>query len=334
MGLTFFFFALGALVILLAGSRLARVADQLADRTGLGEAVTGALLLGGVTSLPGLAASVTAAWNDLPEMAVSNAVGGIAAQTLFLVIADISYKRVNLEHAAASQTILYQGTLLIALLAMPLLAANLSWFADWWLHPVSLLMISFYILGLKGAAAVQNEAMWHPKQTPETREDEPDPDQQRLPLVRLVLTFMALGLLTGGAGWLVGRAGIDLVREAGWRESAVGGLLTALASSLPELVTTLAAVRHGAYTLAVSGIVGGNAFDTLFVAVSDLAYRHGSIYHAISGRQQVLLAISVLMSAILLGGLIRRERQGPANIGLEGILMILCYGAVVATMVF
>lgn len=334
MVLTLLWFALGTVVILLAGSRLVSVADQLADRTGLGEAVTGALLLGGVTSLPGLTASVTAAWNGLPEMAVSNAVGGIAAQTLFLVIADFSYKRVNLEHAAASQTILYQGTLLITLLAMPLLAVNLEWFADWWLHPISVLMVAFYVLGLKGASVVQSEAMWRPRQTAETREDQPEEGSKNLPLGRLVGAFLTLGALTGLAGWLVGHAGISLVREVGWKESAVGGLLTAIASSLPELVTTLAAVRRGAYTLAVSGIVGGNAFDTLFVAVSDLAYRGGSIYHAISGRQQFLLALAVMMSAILVGGLIRRERRGPANVGLEGLLMIICYAVTVAAMLF
>lgn len=279
-------------------------------------------------------ASVTAAWNGLPEMAVSNAVGGIAAQTLFLVVADFSYKRVNLEHAAASHTNLFQGALLIALLAMPILAANLRWFSDWWLHPVSALMVAFYIVGLRGAAVVRSEAMWKPKKTDETRADEPEEDNGSLSLPKLVAAFAGLGAATAVAGWLVGSSGVSLVRELGWKESAVGGLLTAIVSSLPELVTTLAAVRRGAYTLAVSGIVGGNAFDTLFVAVSDAAYRDGSIYHVMSDKQHFLFGISILMSAVLVGGLVRRERSGPANIGSEGMILIACYTLVVAVMFF
>jgi len=325
-------FAVGAVVIGVAGTRLATVADAVADRTGLGEAVTGALLLGAVTSMPGLLASATAAWNGLPEMAVSNAVGGIAAQTLFLVVADFVHKRANLEHAAASPTNLFQGSLLIALLAFPWMAANLDVFESWPLHPVSGLMLLLYLGGQRAAAGIRREPMWRPRQTSATEEDQPDGDHQRRSLRLLLLSFVGLGLLTAAAGWAVGRAGVELVAEFGWRESVVGGLMTALASSMPELVTTIAAVRVGAYTLAVSGIVGGNAFDTLFVAASDAFYLEGSIYHAISQRQQFLLGMAVLMTAVLLSGLIRRERSGPANVGNEGILLILCYAAMVWAM--
>lgn len=46
-------FAIAAITIAVAGTRLARVADRLADRTGLGEAVAGAVLLGASTSTSG-----------------------------------------------------------------------------------------------------------------------------------------------------------------------------------------------------------------------------------------------------------------------------------------
>jgi cation:H+ antiporter len=53
----------------------------------------------------------------------------------------------------------------------------------------------------------------------------------------------------------------------------VGGLFTAVSTSLPELVTSVAAVQQGALTLAVGGIIGGNSFDVMFVAFADIAYR-------------------------------------------------------------
>jgi len=74
-------FSVCALVIAIAGTRITRVVDQLADRTGLGEATTGAVLLGAATSLSGSVLSVTAAYRGHPELAVSNALGGIAVQT-------------------------------------------------------------------------------------------------------------------------------------------------------------------------------------------------------------------------------------------------------------
>ena len=86
-----------ALAIGVAGVRMAGYADQLADRTGLGEAITGMIMLGLITALPGIAASVTAAVEGHPGMAISNAMGGIAVQTIALAAADFFYLKANLD---------------------------------------------------------------------------------------------------------------------------------------------------------------------------------------------------------------------------------------------
>lgn len=85
---TFAIFPACAVMIAVAGSRLTALVDDLADRTGLGEAVAGAALLGAATSLSGFVVSVTAAAGGNPELAMSNALGGIAVQTVFLAVAD------------------------------------------------------------------------------------------------------------------------------------------------------------------------------------------------------------------------------------------------------
>lgn len=105
----------------------------------------------------------------------------------------------------------------------------------------------------------------------------------------------------------------------------LGGLFTAVATSLPELVTAIAAVKQGALTLAVGGIIGGNSFDVLFLAFADISYREGSIYHAITHRQLFIIAMTQAMTGILLLGLLRREKSGFANIGFESILVLMCY---------
>jgi cation:H+ antiporter len=94
---------------------------------------------------------------------------------------------------------------------------------------------------------------------------------------------------------------------------------------LPELVVAVTAIRMGALTLAVGDIVGGNAFDTLFVAVSDIFYREGPIYAAVAQTEKVWLGAAMLMNAVLLMGLMYRERRGIGNIGLESALILLIY---------
>jgi cation:H+ antiporter len=318
---------LAAGVILLAGVRLTKIADHLADRTGLGEALIGAVLLGAVTSLPGLTTSVTAAWRGYAELAVSNSLGGIAAQTLFLAAADIAYRRANLEHAAASLENMMQATMLIGLLALMITAIAAPGFSVFAIHPTSLVMIAFYIIGLRITKAAREKPGWQASETKETRQDEPEPKAKDRSLTKLIAGFAGLGLLTGIAGFAVGRGAEGATVVFGLSESVAGAFLAAIVTSLPELVTTIAAVRRGALTLAVGGIIGGNAFDTLFVAGSDIAYREGSIYEAIGPDQLFLSGLAIAMTAALLLGLLRRQEQGPAQIGFETWVVIGLYFA-------
>ena len=320
-------FILSAAVIALAGTRMTRLADRLADRTGLGEAVVGGLLLGMSTSLSGTVTSVSAAMEGLPSLAFSNAIGGIAVQTVFLVVADLAYRGVNLEHAAADAKNLLQSALLVLLLAIPLAAYLMPPFAVWAVHPASLLIVGLYVFGMRAAVGLEKRPTWQPERTSDTRADEPDAHATQLPLGPLLLRFAVLALILGVAGFLIARAGARISSELAISQTVVGSLMTATATSLPELVTTLAAVRRGALQLAVGGIVGGNTFDTLFLSLSDVAYRQGSLYQAIDARDAVLLVAAIIMTALLLMGLILRDRRG---IGFEGFGILTAYAALVA----
>jgi cation:H+ antiporter len=322
-------FAVTATVIGVAGWWLAGVAGRIADRTGLGQAVTGAVFLGATTSLPGSVTSVTAAATGHAEVAVANALGGIAAQTAFLAVADITYPRANLEHAAASAANIMQGAMLVSLLALILIAMTTPEVTLWAVHPVSLVLPVAYVYGVRMVSSAHKQPMWQPEQTDETRSDEPKAGHRFSGLSQLWLEFGVLAALVGCAGWVVARSGIALARQTGISESAVGGIFTAVATSLPELVTAIAAVRQGALTLAVGDIIGGNVFDTLFVAVSDVAYRSGSILHAVSMHQSFLVSVAMLQTGVLLMGLVRREKRGIANIGFESFFVLLVYAAAV-----
>lgn len=319
-------FALAAAVILTAGVRLARRADQLADATGLGEALFGAVLLGGMTSLPGIVTSVVSAFEGYPQLAVSNAIGGIAAQTVFLALADLSYPKANLEHAAASLENLVQATLLMSLLTLPLVGVytpEVSWLG---VHPITLALFVGYALGIRLIAKVREEPLWVPRMTATTRTDEPEHEHPgRSERRALWVEFVLLGLAVAAAGYVVARCGIELVDRGALSESVAGTFFTAVATSLPELVTSIAAVRQGALTLAVGNILGGNSFDLLFLAFSDLAFRGGSIYHAVSERQTFMMALSILLTGILLLGLLRREKSGVGNIGFESAMVLALY---------
>lgn len=319
-----------ALVILFTGLRMTGLADRIADRTGLGEAMIGGVLLGAATSFSGTIVSLTSALDGLASLAFSNGIGGIAAQTAFLALADTLYRKGNLEHAAAELANVFQCGILLLLLSVPFVAFTLPEFTIWSVHPASLVLVAVYGVGVKATSRLQEQPMWTPVETSETRADEPEEgDDSSQPARGLVLVFLGLMVIMGIAGWAVARIGAELTSRFELSQSVVGALMTAVITSLPELVTTLAAVRRGALQLAVGGIIGGNTFDTLFLIVSDVGYRDGSLYHAVGVDDLFWLAVAMVMTAILLLGLIFRQRTGIGKIGAESGTMLVVYGGAV-----
>ena len=319
-------FAVATIVVVLASIKATQLADTIADRTRMGEALTGGLILGGATSLAGVVVSVDAALSGDASFAFSNAVGGIAAQTLFLALADLIYRRANLEHSAAEPANLFQAVMLIVLLSLPICAMagpNIAYFG---VHPVSVLLFLAYIAGTKLSSDVRENPMWRAVQTSATRDDEPEDEAEAgRSALRPALRFAGLVAILGTGGWVISQVGGTFISRFGLSSSLVGSLITAVVTSLPELVTTLVAVRRGALQLAVGGIIGGNTFDTLFLVASDIAYRDGSIYHAVDVNDLYWLGTGLAMTAVLLAGLILRQRDGPAKIGIESVLMIGIY---------
>ncbi|MEZ4334765.1 MAG: sodium:calcium antiporter [Myxococcota bacterium] len=320
-------FLAAAATIGFAATRLARDADRLADRTGLGEALTGTVLLGLVTALPGLTASVAAALAGRPALAIGNALGGIAFQTTILAFADIAHRDANLEHAAASLENVMQTLMLILLVTLVLIGLSGPDVTLGPVHPVTWLLLLTAALAFVLVYRVRNRPMWWPRQTSATVMDRPDPASHARSLPRLIGSLLVMATLSLVAGVYVARSAGAIVAETGLSEALMGGLFMALATSLPELVTCLAAVRRGALTLAVADVVGGNFFDVLFVAAADFAYFGRSIYHGSGvGRREIFVAaLTILLNVVLLAGLVYRQRHGPGNIGIESVAMLAIY---------
>lgn len=324
-------FLVAAAIVGVAGSRMVAVTDRIADRTGVGETIAGGVLLGISTSLSGVVSAATAAAEGQASLAFATAIGGIPAQTAFLVIADLTNRKVNLEHAAADATNMLLSTALMLMMCLVLAAYLLPEVTVFAVHPLSIVLVAVYLLATRAAFTMRAAPMWWPTRTLDTRRDEPDPESVQAPLLPLLVQCALLVVVLAAAGYVIALTGAALSSRFGISQTLVGALLTAVATSIPELVTTLAAVRRGALQLAVGGIIGGNTFDVLFLSLSDVAYRGGSLYHAVGDRDMLLAAGAMLMTGVLLMGLLMRERRG---IGFEGSTILAIYGAIIAAQFF
>ncbi len=86
-------------VLLAAGVRFTKIVDEIADRTGVGEASAGAVLLGATTSLPWLV-MLAAVWIGALTLAVADIIGGNTFDVLFVAAADVAYRGRSIYHAA------------------------------------------------------------------------------------------------------------------------------------------------------------------------------------------------------------------------------------------
>ena len=319
-------FAAAAAVIGYSGMKVSSLADELADRTGLGEVVAGALFVGASTSLPGAITSVSTAWQGFPELAIGNALGGLTAQTLFIAVADAAYRRANLEHAAATPVGVAQGVLLVSLLCIALIASIVPGIAAFGVHPASFVLPVSYVFGLFLLRSVQQNDLWLVKQTDETREEMSDPGQSDdgRGSGTLWTLFALYAGMTAAAGYFVGETSISLVTLTGVSKTLFGTTFTAIANSLPELVTALAAVRIGAVNLAVGEIIGGNAFEVLFLSLADFV-TDKPIYQAFTPKDQGTALFAMLMVSVVILGILKREKSGIFNIGFESVLVYVLY---------
>ena len=321
-------FAAAAVVVWLAGSRLARSADRIAEATGLGRDVLGILLLGGVTSLPELAVAVSATLAGTPVLGISDALGSASVQLLILAIADAIAGRQALTSAPGTPAVMLQATLGIVLLSLVVGAGLAGDVLVWGMGAWSWLMAVCYIGAIWMISRSHGAGAWVPGRnpTPEPRADKADSEQET-PLRPLVLrTVAAAGAILVG-GFVLARTGEALAEQTGLGMSFFGAVLLGFSTALPEASTVIAAVRLKRYEMALADVLGANLAAVAIIVVVD-ALHPGAPVLAEAGRFASFAALlAIVMTALFLVGMIERRDRTVLRMGTDSLGAIACYAA-------
>jgi cation:H+ antiporter len=128
------------------------------------------------------------------------------------------------------------------------------------------------------------------------------------------------------AGLWLPFVGKQMSQAMGWHSSFVGTLFVAFATSIPELVVTVAAVRIGALDMAVGNVLGSNLFDVLVVAIDDLAFVDGPLLGQVSEVHVATAVTAMMMSGIVIVGLLYRPRSRVlGTVGWVSLLLLALY---------
>ncbi|WP_235935020.1 sodium:calcium antiporter [Candidatus Laterigemmans baculatus] len=327
-------FAVTAIGVWWAGSKLSIYVDLIAERTGLGRAFAGALLLGGATSLPEIATTVTASASGAATLAGTNLVGGIAMQIVVLAVLDaVVLRRKALTFFSPQAALLMQAAMLIQLLGW-FIAANSSGefftFAHIGLWPV--LLFAAYLLALWVIYRYEDRSRWEPAgevgQPPESARDLKDVHDQAYAEVstkQVGIYFGMAALVVLGCGYLVARLGETLAAQTGIGQGIVGATLVALVTSLPEVSTTWSAFRFGAYNMATANILGTNCLTLALFLPADLAYRKGPIIDALGPSASFLAALGIMTTSIYLWGVLERRDRTVFGMGIDSAVVLVLY---------
>lgn len=312
-----------AALILLAGSRLARYGDVIAQHTGLGGSWIGLVLLATVTSLPELvtgATSVTLA--DVPDIAVGNVLGACVLNLAMLVVLDVLHRKASIYSVASQGHVLgaafgvvMLGVVVFGILAAPQLGLRVGHIgvvtlAILPLYAVAVRIIFRYERGVR-AASVEVAA-----------EVKPPELTLRQAGVRYAL---AACVVVAAALWLPFAASA-VAGSMGWSESFVGTLLVALTTTLPELAVTVAAVRLGALDLAIGNLVGSNLFNLAILGLDDLLYLPGPLLAGVSPSHALSATAAIVMAGAMIVALVARPAARLLNVvGWTSVLIALVY---------
>ncbi|HEX5498423.1 MAG TPA: hypothetical protein VFX03_04315, partial [Thermomicrobiales bacterium] len=273
------------------------------------------------------------------ELAVGNILGGIALQTVVLVVLDVFGLGSSdpLTYRAASLVLALEGLLVIAVLTVVVMASQLPsslLFAR--LTPDVLLIVVFWGAGVWLVGKARRGLPWQERperpdladdgdaadDRPSGRGKDADDCEQGVGRNAAIFAIAAVVTLIGGV--VLEQSGEVIAGRFGMRGVVFGATVLAAATALPEISTGLAAVRIADYRLAMSDIFGGNAFlPVLFLLASVLSGE--AVLARAEATDIYLTALGALLTAVYMFGLVFRLRLQIARMGLDSLIVLVLY---------
>ncbi|AZQ66975.1 sodium:calcium antiporter [Silicimonas algicola] len=313
-----------AVVVWIAGTRLSRLADAIARRTGIGQATIGVLLLGGVTSLPEIAVAGSAALAGNGPLAVNNLLGGFTMQVAILALADAIFRRGALTRAVPDPVVLLQGSMGVVLMAMVVAAVAVGDVAVLGAGLWSWAIFAVFLVALRLLSQAEGGLDWEVVGEPPS-EDLPDVEAPNYGTTTLILHTVGVAAAIFAAGWLLASTAETLAEGTGLGQSFFGAVFVAVATSLPEVSTVIAAMRLKRYVMAVSDILGTNLFDIALILLVDLAYVGPAVLGEMDRFSILAGVLGILVTAIYMVGLIERRDPAVAGVGFDSIAVAVVY---------
>jgi cation:H+ antiporter len=302
----------GLAMLLVGGEILVRGASALARQVGVSPLVVGLTVVAFGTSAPELAVNALAAWQGNTDLSFGNIVGSnIANLGLILGIAAL-VRPLKVRGTVISREI---PIMLAATLIFALMGAGIARDAAYSRFDSVILLVLFagfiyYTIArvLRGRAEDPFTLQAAERLTPA---------RLRSGILNTLFVIAGLVVLAVGARMTVNGA-VSIAEALQVPKVIIGLTIVAIGTSLPELATSLAAIRHDQVDLAVGNVVGSNILNLLFIMGVTAAIRPVPVPTHGIWDLAVMVGLSVLLLPLSMTGGRRILRR-------EGALMLVVY---------
>lgn len=315
--MVWFEFILSAGLIVVAAIQLAKYGDVIAVRTGLGGMFIGVVLMAGATSLPEVLTTISAVWQGTPNLAAGNLLGSNMFNMLLLALLDLVHQNERiLRKAAVKHALSGSSAVLLITLVIFFLLDELTWQVGWVGVDSILLMLAYLAM----VYFIQDEQSSHPAPDMENSLPEKFP-----PLWQGLLGFgLAAASLVVLTPWMVNSSN-RIAEITGLGTTFIGTTLVAVVTSLPELVTTIAAAKLGADDMAIGNLFGSNLFNMFAFGLTDLFYTDGRFFAVVDPAFLLVSVLGLLMTVMALVGNLARFKRRLFFIEMDALALVLVY---------
>lgn len=311
-------FVLAATVIIIAGSFLVRFADEIAEITKLGRIFVGSIFLASATSLPELLVDISAVKNNMPDLAVGDLIGSSIFNLLILAIADLLHKGTSPIFSQASSKHALSGAMSISVTTLTGMAIFLEpRFNQFAIGEIGLGPLAIgiaYILGIRLVYFDQKLSL--------SKQEKDSVTTKQSTALKAFSGYLVAALFILLAAPYLASSGGEIADLTGLGKTFIGTTLIAFSTSLPELVSTLSAVRRGSYDLALGNIFGSNTFNMLLLLPLDLVYK-GSLLSAVNPIHIFTCFATILITSIAIMGQLYQVEKRTRFIEPDAFVVIL-----------
>ena len=319
-------FICSTIAIWVSGIKITKAIDTIVVHYNLGEAFGGMVFLSIVTNLPEIAITCVAAYHKQYDIAISNILGGIALQTVVLVLIDIFGvgRSAPLTQKGHSKILILECVALIFILSIVIIAkqfpASIIYFRT---TPFEWLILMIWIVTIYITSSMMNS-----KKKIDVKNVE---SQLRMPKSKFkgsinnAIALLIVGaIIILGAGWSLEASGEILSNRWGISGVIFGATILALCTALPEISTGIASAKIRDYNMAVSDIFGGNAFlPVLFLLASIISGE--AILPNLKPSDIYLTALGIILTGIYMIGMVIHSKKQIGRMGIDSFIVVIVY---------